>query len=151
MIQDLLAKDVKISNVEIIKDEITDEETNTRRVFGRFVRDKMVYSFLNARTNKFNYISIRFQFIYTLKTKKVIRNEILELVNSANKSIPAVKIYLNDINGKSIKINFNVEIPYVREETLNFLVPSAIDVVSFAPFLFSSKLESKGFEHQTIS
>jgi len=151
MIKEILERNPKNTNVEIIKDECVDGDEKIRRVIGKFIRDDMIYSFMNVGGGTWNYISIRFQFIYTAKIKKIIRSDILEVINSSNKMIPSIKVCLNDIKGKDIMINFSVEIPYLKSEVLDDILYPAIDIISFAPDFFSTRMTDKGIHHKAIS
>ncbi|EPF20440.1 Uncharacterised protein [Cedecea davisae] len=151
MIKKLLEENSKNTNVEIIKDECVDGDEKMRRIVGKFIRDGMIYSFMNVSGGAWSYISIRFQFIYTAKIKKIIRSDILEIVNSSNKMIPSIKICLNDVKGKDIMINFSFEMPYLKGDVLDDVINPAIDMISFAPDLFSTRMTEKGILHKTIS
>jgi len=150
MLKELLEADQRISEVEILKDEKNDESSG-RKIIGKFIKDDLIYSFMNVTSDLVSYLSVRFQFIYTVRNKSPKRGEVLEIINTMNKSFPAVKVFLQDIQSKQVKINFNVEVPYKGIESLETILYPSIDVVSLAPRYFSTKLTEKNIEHKPIS
>jgi len=150
MLKELLEADKRISEVEILKDEKNDESSG-HKIIGKFIKDDLIYSFMNVTSDLVSYLSVRFQFIYTVRNKSPKRGEVLEIINTMNKSFPAVKVFLQDIQSKQVKINFNVEVPYKGIESLETILYPSIDVVSLAPRYFSTKLTEKNIEHKPIS
>lgn len=150
MIKELLETNPNNKNVEIVNDEPLGSD-KLRRITGRFIRNDMIYSFVNVHSESWNYLAIRFQFVYTLRMKKIIRTNLLELVNSANKTMPSIKVCLNDIKNKDLMIDFSFEMPYLNSEILSDVVNPAIEMISFAPDLLSSMMNEKGIIHKVIS
>lgn len=150
MLKELLEANASISEVEIIKNDELKGDKPSSKVVGKFKKDNLIYSFMNVTSELISYLSIRFQFIYASTDKKINRLGVLEAVNAMNKSFPAVKVFLNDIDGKSIKINFNVEIPYSGIDSLGVILYPAIEVVSVAPPFLSKRFSDKNIAHKTI-
>lgn len=149
-IEDVLTSLPLVSNVVITtSDEDVDNDGSTR---GMLEVQGMHAYFEHRKSKAIDITSVMLMFEYTIFQKEK-KERILEVINSFNKTKPAIKCCLQEMPKGKIKVLFKCEAITENDsyDLLFGVLKPSVPILSAAPLIFSIDMESKSIQHKKIT